>query len=146
MKIPALVANEDGVSVWTEVEIPMMKRGPRSMISARQDATDFQYNTIVSEGDRFGKVPFPETPKVVTTIHEPRIVLITSGRRELQAGWDPKRMQYTGESRVFGPGQMFYVYGLGGHRPSGVANTIPLSFANLGQWSGKSADMKGVFK
>jgi hypothetical protein len=145
MKIPALIPNEQGVSVWSEVEIPMMRKGPRSMISARQNATDFQYNTITAEGDRFGKMPFAETPKVVTTVHEPRILVITSGRRELQVGWDPKKMQFTGESRVFGPGQIFYVWGVGGHRPSGVANTIPLSFADTGKWNGKGKPV-GVFR
>ncbi len=147
MKIPALIGNERGVTVWSEVEIPMAQRGPRRMVSARQDATDWGYNTIVNEGDRFGKEPLPDNlVKLVTEVHAPRIVVIMSGRRELQVGYDPKRRQYTGESRAFGPGQFFYVYGPGGHRPSGIATTIPLTFANTGKWSGKDTNLTGVFK
>ena len=46
----------------------------------------------------------------------------------------------------FGAGQFFYIYGLGGHRPSGESQALPLTFPGLGKWDGEDGRMQGVFK
>lgn len=144
MKIPAIIGNEKNVSFWTEVELPLLRVNRLRSTSAKQDATDWGLNNT-GAGDRFGKIPIANDA-TVNQIHAPRLLFIMSGQREITAGYDPARKQYTGESRRFAAGQFFYIYGLGGHRPSGVSTALPLTFPGLGKWLGRDTKMVGVFK
>ena len=148
MKIPACIFDGKGAMMWTEVELPLSLISRLRKTSAKQDATDWGLNNP-SDGDRFGKLPLAQSQiDSVKRIHEPRLVVTMRGHRDIATGYDPVKKQFTAESRRFGVGEMFYIYGFGGHRPSGDQNsqTLVVSFANTGKWSGKDIKPIGVFK
>jgi len=144
MKIPACIPNEKGTTFWTTVDLPFLRVNAKRQTTAKQDATDWALNQT-GEGDRFGKTPMTNDAGVYQ-IHAPRFLLIMSGHREICSGYDPSKRQYMGESRRFGAGEFFYIYGVGGHRPSGVSQALPLTFPGLGKWSGRDTKPIGVFK
>ena len=102
MKIPALVGNEKGVSVWSTVEIPIIGEKNRS-VTAKQDA-DYWGLAINQPNEDHPVGTITTSP---TDIHPARIIAVMSGRTELTVG--------TGETRRFGTGEIFFVYGRGGH-------------------------------
>ena len=102
MKIPALVGNKEGISIWTDVDIPMIKGRNGSLASANQDALYWQL--AINQPNEDAPVGHIENGG---DMHVPRIIAVMSGRTELTVG--------TGEVRRFGTGEIFFVYGLGGH-------------------------------
>src|SRR3954471_16232427 len=116
MKIPAIVHNAQGTTYWTTVDLPMLKSNGKRQTSAKQDATDWALNQTPA-GDRIGRIPITDD-RGVRSVHAPRFLLMMDGHREIQAGYDPIKKQYTGGSRRFGQGEFFYIWGVGGHRPS----------------------------
>lgn len=146
MKIPAIVHNAEGVTYWTTVDLPFQRINSKRQTTLKQDAIDWGLNQT-PEGDRLGRQPLNQSlMDMPYSIHAPRFLVIMDGHREIASGYDPIKKQYTGESRRFGAGEFFYIYGMGGHRPSGVSQALPLTFPGLGKWNGKDGKPVGVFK
>lgn len=103
MKIPALIGNPQGMSIWTEVDIPMIGGEKGRSASGKLNAVGLSLATNQPNEDK----PVGKITTGGDDLHVPRIIVVTNGHAQLQVG--------TGETRRFGTGEWFFVYGKGGH-------------------------------
>lgn len=91
------------MSIWTEVDIPMIGGEKGRSMSGKLPAVGLSLATNQPKEDK----PVGKITTGGDDTHVPRIIVVTNGHAQLQVG--------TGETRRFGTGEWFFVYGKGGH-------------------------------